>query len=71
MLNFSPVLYDHNNKIVKILSVLKPRNVKDFTEIYVEFELMETDLATIIRSSQALTDQHVQVRIKVMLRPHR
>eukprot|EP01041_Mallomonas_annulata_P001846 gene1846-3581_t len=52
-------LLNHEN-IVKIISILRPQNVHTFSEIYVEFELMETDLASIIRSSQPLRDQHVQ-----------
>ena len=48
-------------QVVKIISILRPHNLQDFPEIYVEFELMETDLASIIRSAQPLRDQHVQV----------
>jgi serine/threonine protein kinase len=52
-------LLDHEN-IVKIRSVLKPLDCDMFTEIYIVFEIMETDLAQIIRSPQTLKDQHVQ-----------
>lgn len=52
-------LLDHEN-IVKIRSVLKPLDCDTFTEIYMVFEIMETDLAQIIRSPQTLKDQHVQ-----------
>lgn len=30
--------------------------------MYIVFELMETDLATVIRSEQPLTNRHFQVR---------
>ena len=52
-------LFDHEN-VVKIKSVLKPLDAETFSEIYVVFEIMETDLAQIIRSPQTLKDQHVQ-----------
>ena len=39
---------------------MKPKNLYDFADIYIVFEIMETDLAQIIRSSQKLKDQHVQ-----------
>ena len=37
-----------------------PKSREGFTEIYVVSELMETDLAQIIKSNQPLTDDHVQ-----------
>lgn len=49
----------HNN-IVRINTVLIPNNQFKFKEIYVVFEMMETDLSQIIRSPQILKDQHVQ-----------
>lgn len=52
-------LFDHEN-VVKIKCVLKPLDAESFSEIYVVFEIMETDLAQIIRSPQTLKDQHVQ-----------
>ena len=52
-------LFEHEN-VVKIKSVLKPLDSESFSEIYVVFEIMETDLAQIIRSPQTLKDQHVQ-----------
>ncbi len=52
-------LLDHDN-IVKLRSVLSPTNRVLFAEVYVVFDLMETDLAVIIRSSQVLLDKHIQ-----------
>jgi len=49
-----------NDHIVKIESVLVPLDWRLFDSLYVVFELMETDLAQIIRSPQFLRDQHVQ-----------
>ncbi len=52
-------LLDSDN-IVKIKSILIPRNFSNFDSLYIVFEMLETDLAQIIRSPQKLTDQHVQ-----------
>ena len=47
--------------IIKIQSILKPLNREKFDELYVVFDYMETDMAQIIRSSQVLREEHVQV----------
>lgn len=52
-------LFDHRN-IVKLKTILLPTDLTCFNSLYVAFELMETDLAQIIRSPQTLKDQHVQ-----------
>ena len=52
-------LLNHQN-IIKVRSILKPLEEASFNEIYIVFDLMETDLAQIIRSPQILKDQHVQ-----------
>ena len=51
-------LLDHEN-VLGIKRILKPKNRENFNEIYVVSELMETDLAQIIKSNQPLTDDHV------------
>ena len=43
-------LLDHDN-IINISTILKPKSREDFNEIYVVNELMETDLAQIIKSN--------------------
>ena len=45
-----------------------PKTREGFTEIYVVSELMETDLAQIIKSNQPLTDDHVQFFLYQILR---
>ncbi len=52
-------LFNHDN-IVKLKSILVPHDSISFSELYVVFELMETDLAQIIRSPQKLKEQHTQ-----------
>lgn len=34
---------------------------ENFNDVYIVYELMDTDLHKIIKSSQALTDDHYQV----------
>jgi serine/threonine protein kinase len=49
----------HDN-VIKIRTLLKPQEFVKFSDVYIVFEIMETDLAQIIRSPQVLKDQHVQ-----------
>lgn len=51
-------LLEHEN-VLGIKRILKPKDRKGFNEIYVISELMETDLAQIIKSNQPLTDDHI------------
>lgn len=43
-------LLNHEN-VLSIKTILKPESLEDFKEIYVVTELMETDLAQIIKSN--------------------
>jgi serine/threonine protein kinase len=52
-------LMNHEN-VISIRDIMIPKNESSFESLYVVFELMESDLAQIIRSPQKLTDQHVQ-----------
>lgn len=60
-------LLRHEN-VIPILTVLKPRDRLNFNEVYVVFELMETDLAQVIRSPQVLQPEHIQYFIFQILR---
>jgi serine/threonine protein kinase len=51
-------LLEHEN-VLGIKRILKPKDRKNFNEIYVITELMETDLTQIIKSNQPLTDDHI------------
>lgn len=48
-------------QIIKIKDIIRPPNKEQFNDVYIVYELMDTDLHQIIRSSQALTDDHCQV----------
>ena len=52
-------LLRHEN-VLSIKNILNPKSRDDFRDIYVVSELMETDLASIIKSPQPITDEHIQ-----------
>jgi serine/threonine protein kinase len=55
------------NNIVQIKEVLIPEK-EDFEDIYVVYELMETDLGAILKSSQILSNEHIQYFLYQILR---
>lgn len=55
-------------QIVKIKDIVSPPERDKFDDVYIVYELLDTDLHQIIRSSQALTDDHCQVCISLCLR---
>jgi mitogen-activated protein kinase 1/3 len=57
----------HEN-VIALKTILRPINPHTFEEIYVVFELMETDLSSIIKSPQPLYDEHVQFFLYQILR---
>ncbi|KAI7750932.1 hypothetical protein M8C21_031273 [Ambrosia artemisiifolia] len=58
---------DHEN-IVKIKDIIRPPNKEKFNDVYIVYELMDTDLHQIIRSSQPLTNDHCQYFLYQILR---
>ncbi|XWS28920.1 hypothetical protein CRYUN_Cryun25bG0113300 [Craigia yunnanensis] len=58
---------DHDN-IVKIKDIILPPEREKFNDVYIAYELMDTDLNQIIRSSQPLTDDHCQYYLYQLLR---
>ena len=48
-------------KVIGIRDIMPPPNLHDFEDIYVVYELMDTDLNQVIRSRQSLTEEHCQV----------
>ncbi len=49
----------HEN-IIAVKDVQKPPNKDKYNDVYIIYELMDTDLHQIIRSSQTLTNEHFQ-----------
>ena len=60
-------LLSHDN-IIRIRSIQLPLSSDDLEEIYLISELMETDLSSIIKSSQPLSDEHCQFFLYQLLR---
>ena len=60
-------LIKHEN-VICIITIQLPANNRDFDGIYVVSELMETDLTSIIKSKQGLSDQHCQFFLYQILR---
>lgn len=50
------------------MDILRPRTYEQFDDVYIATELMDTDLGQIIKSSQPLSDEHVQYFIYQILR---
>lgn len=58
----------HHENIIHLENILRPLNNENFDEIYCIFELMETDLSSIIKSPQALSEEHCQFFLYQILR---
>uniref|UniRef100_A0A2N9H0C2 Mitogen-activated protein kinase n=1 Tax=Fagus sylvatica TaxID=28930 RepID=A0A2N9H0C2_FAGSY len=58
---------DHEN-VIKIKDIIRPPEREKFNDVYIVYELMDTDLNQIIRSTQALTDDHCQYFLYQLLR---
>ncbi|GAA0168237.1 non-receptor serine/threonine protein kinase [Lithospermum erythrorhizon] len=51
---------DHEN-VVAIRDIIPPSQRESFNDVYIAYELMDTDLHQIIRSNQGLSEEHCQV----------
>ncbi|KVI00401.1 Protein kinase, ATP binding site-containing protein [Cynara cardunculus var. scolymus] len=51
---------DHEN-VVAIRDIIPPPERMSFNDVYIAYELMDTDLHQIIRSNQSLSEEHCQV----------
>ncbi|XP_013623337.1 PREDICTED: mitogen-activated protein kinase 11 [Brassica oleracea var. oleracea] len=58
---------DHDN-VVAIKDIIRPRQRDNFNDVYIVYELMDTDLHAIIRSNQPLTDAHSRFFLYQLLR---
>lgn len=58
---------DHNN-VIKIKDIMAPPEKENFSDVYIAYELMDTDLNQVIRSSQALTEDHCRYFLYQLLR---
>lgn len=60
-------LLNHEN-VIDIKSILLPKSREEFEDIYLVSELMETDLSSVIKSPQPLTNDHIQFFLYQLLR---
>lgn len=58
---------DHEN-VIGIKDIIRPPQRENFSDVYIVYELMDTDLNQIIRSNQILTDDHCQYFLYQILR---
>ena len=58
----------HHENIIELKTIINPGQIEDFKEIYAIFELMETDLGSIIKSKQELSLDHIQFFMYQILR---
>ncbi|RWW49900.1 hypothetical protein BHE74_00043881 [Ensete ventricosum] len=47
--------------VIGVKDIIRPPQRENFSDVYIVYELMDTDLNQIIRSKQPLTDDHCQV----------
>ena len=57
----------HEN-VIDIIDCVRPEAKNAFEDVYLMYDLMDTDLYQIIRSSQSLTDEHCQYFVYQILR---
>lgn len=58
----------HHENVIELKTIIKPKDSSKFDELYAIFQLMETDLGSIIKSDQELSLDHVQFFIYQVLR---
>lgn len=51
-------------QVVAIRDIIPPPRREAFNDVYIAYELMDTDLHQIIRSNQGLSEEHCQVFIQ-------
>ncbi|GKU96785.1 hypothetical protein SLEP1_g9979 [Rubroshorea leprosula] len=58
---------DHEN-VISIKDIIRPPQRENFNDVYIVYELMDTDLHQIIRSNQSLADDHCRYFLYQVLR---
>ena len=57
----------HHPNLVNLVDLIRPISLKNFEDVYIVTDLMETDLHRVIHSNQNLSDDHVQFFLYQML----
>ena len=50
----------HHENVIALKDIMMPAHRRSFKDVYLVYELMDTDLHQIIKSSQALSNDHCQ-----------
>ncbi|KAH9613151.1 hypothetical protein KSS87_008310 [Heliosperma pusillum] len=58
---------NHDN-VITLREIIRPPQKENFNDVYIVYELMDTDLHQIIRSNQSLTDDHCRYFLYQILR---
>jgi mitogen-activated protein kinase 1/3 len=58
---------DHEN-VIALKDIIRPPQTENFNDVYIVYELMDTDLHQIIRSNHQLTDDHCRYFLYQLLR---
>ncbi|KAF0682966.1 Aste57867_24979 [Aphanomyces stellatus] len=53
--------------LVNLLDLIRPASLREFNDVYIVADLMETDLHRVIHSNQTITDDHLQYFLYQML----
>lgn len=59
--------FDHEN-IIRLVDVQEPPSIRQFNDVYIVTDLMETDLHRVIYSRQVLTDDHIRYFVYQILK---
>ncbi|KAG8391869.1 hypothetical protein BUALT_Bualt01G0231800 [Buddleja alternifolia] len=62
------LLHMRHDNVIALKDVIRPPQKENFNDVYIVYELMETDLHQIIRSNQELTDEHCRYFLYQILR---
>lgn len=54
-------------QVIAIRDVIPPPLRREFSDVYIAMELMDTDLHQIIRSNQGLSEEHCQVPVFALI----
>ena len=54
-------------QIVSMKDIIRPPKRENFNDVYIIYELLDTDLHQIIRSNQSLNDDHCRVCLQKLL----
>lgn len=58
-----PPSFSLTMQVIAMKDIIRPPQKENFNDVYIVYELMDTDLHQIIRSNQPLTDDHCRVGI--------